>query len=640
MELLKWRAKRTGDERKEREGTSKRGARNWIKHRGNLVSGLKECYENRPLFQQFATAFIALVFLPILCVTLFSYFNGSRKILQQYEEILLQATTDINDKLVGSMRELDWLTLQIANQEQTKNFVVQSPGNFYEKYKMKQWCDNQLFLKRILTDNKYVGRLSIIGDSGIEYSIYGDEAQEYDKNLYNHKAIIEKAYAYRDNLPADGRFVVFLSRLKENSQTVYLTAARRFPAGDYFSMKGSVIIEIQARMLGQIFSGINVRGGSVCVLNEDKDIIFHTDTKKIGKPGTEYLDMSLLSGTQGSFTVKRDGERVFTTYSADKLSGWISLIELPVGQMEDPIQNVRTILIYMLLIAVPLTLWLGYQFTKAILEPIHQLEWYMDQIGSGEWKKVIGYVPGNEIGTLMKQYNRMVDKIQELIKKVYKAELQQSQDNLEKRKAQLQALQTQINPHFLYNTLGAINTYAMEAEQPEIEQMIGALSSMFRYAVQDVLEPVQLADEVAHVNHYLTIMWYRHRIMPQIIWDVDSCMDQQILRLTIQPILENAFQHGFEGGVSEKDFIRIQARKEDDVIVEIEDSGNGIPEMEEGHIYRLSEVPGVKFGIGLINVNKRIQIVYGEAYGILLFRNVEGGTTIRLALPCLKHKVI
>ena len=161
----------------------------------------------------------------------------------------------------------------------------------------------------------------------------------------------------------------------------------------------------------------------------------------------------------------------------------------------------------------------------------------------------------------------------------------------------------QINPHFLYNTLGAINTYAMEADQREIEQMVNMLGKN------------------------------RHWRMPEIIWDVDSCMDQQILRLTIQPLVENVFQHAFGNGIREGHYICIRTHKGEEVLVEVEDNGSGMEGLLQGRYYRLDEVPGVTFGIGLNNVNKRIQLIYGEAYGIVLFRNGTGGTTIRLVLP-------
>lgn len=204
---------------------------------------------------------------------------------------------------------------------------------------------------------------------------------------------------------------------------------------------------------------------------------------------------------------------------------------------------------------------------------------------------------------------------------------------LSTRQAEFLALQNQINPHFLYNTLGAINTYAIEADQKEIEQMVSALSKMLRYAVQNPLEPVKIADEAEHVENYLTIMRYRHGRMPRIIWDVKSCLSEPILRLTVQPLIENVFQHAFEDGISEEHFIRIRARREKDVLLEVEDNGIGIEGLEGERQYRLEEVTNITFGIGMSNVNKRIQLIYGEEYGITVFRNQSGGTTVRLVLP-------
>lgn len=590
-------------------------------------------YRNRPLFQQFIIAFIVVILCPIVFITIFSYHSASARIRAQYEDSFWNAAQEINTGLRTAMEELDWLTLQIVSQEEAKYFVQQSPEDYYEKYVLKQWGDRQLYLKYLLTQNSYISRVSIVGDTGIEYSFYRDEGQDYDKDLYDHAGIVEKAQLYRESLPSDGKCRVFLSRLREDASVCYLTAARRFSAGSYFHMAGTIFVEIQAASLRSIIGNKIPEGGEIWVLEETGNIVYQTDVGKIGGSIGEYLDTQLLSEGQGSFVTKLNGEKVLAVYVRDPVNSWISMLVIPVSQMEKPIQNVKTLLIYTLVIALPLTLLLGYYFTRSILEPIRQLEWYMARLGLEKWEKVIGSIPGNEIGTLMLQYNQMVDQMQELVEKVYKAELQQSQDKLIKRNAQLQVLQTQINPHFLYNTLGAINTYAIEAEQTEIEQMVNALSKMLRYAVQNPLEPVKLADEVKHVECYLTIMKYRHLRMPEVIWEVDSCLEQPVLRLTIQPLVENIFQHAFEGGIYEGYYIRISARREKGVLVEVEDNGSGIAGMPQGEYVSLEQMPGITFGIGLVNVNKRIQLIYGEEYGISLCRNASGGTTVRLSLP-------
>ena len=593
-------------------------------------------YKNRPLFQQFIIAFIVVILCPILLMMMFSYYNGVSEIQKRYEESFFKAAEEVNGDIREKIEELDELTLQIVSQKEIKHFVLQKPDAYYEKYVIKQWGERQLFLRRFLSQNSYIGRVSIVGDTGIEYSFYGDEGQEYDSGLYDHASIVWKADKYREVLPEGGRSAVFLSHLKEGAKINYLTVARRFSADSYFRMAGTIFVEIQASMLPNIMG--SMAAGEVWVMDEDGYLVYQPDLDKIGSHISGYMDSRLLAGEKGSFKVKLDGEPFFMAYVKDFPSGWISMFAIPVDQMEKPIQYLKTLLLYTLVIALPLTLLLGYYFSKSILEPIHQLEWYMKRLGQEKWEKVIGSIPGNEIGTLMLQYNQMVDQMQELVEKVYKAELQQSQDKLAKRNAQLQALQTQINPHFLYNTLGAINTYAMEADQREIEQMVNMLGRMLRYAVQNPLEPVKIADEVDHLQSYLTIMKYRHWIMPEIIWDVDSCMDQPILRLTIQPLVENVFQHAFGDGIRKGHYICIRTYKGDQVLLEVEDNGIGIEGLLEGRHYRLDEVPGVTFGIGLNNVNKRIQLIYGDAYGIMLFRNGTGGTTIRLILPNIEQK--
>lgn len=161
-------------------------------------------YKNRPLFQQFIIAFIVVILCPILLMMMFSYYNGVSEIQKRYEESFFKAAEEVNGDIREKIEELDELTLQMVSQKEIKHFVLQKPDAYYEKYVIKQWGERQLFLRRFLSQNSYIGRVSIVGDTGIEYSFYGDEGQEYDSGLYDHASIVWKADKYREVLPEGG----------------------------------------------------------------------------------------------------------------------------------------------------------------------------------------------------------------------------------------------------------------------------------------------------------------------------------------------------------------------------------------------------------------------------------------------------
>jgi two-component system sensor histidine kinase YesM len=214
----------------------------------------------------------------------------------------------------------------------------------------------------------------------------------------------------------------------------------------------------------------------------------------------------------------------------------------------------------------------------------------------------------------------------------------------------LYALQNQINPHFLYNTLDTIRNYSMKYEVTEVADMIQSLSSIFRYSISRPGEVASLCDEINNVKDYLKIQWYRFSDRFNVLWEIDDVNDE-ILKyslpvLTLQPLVENAIQHGLENNL-ESGMITIRATTtQSKLIVSIEDNGCGIPSERlniirdslENDLYiteytnRLSDSMK-KTGITLVNLNQRLKLYFGDE-GRLSINSIEGfGTNVELEVP-------
>jgi two-component system sensor histidine kinase YesM len=212
-------------------------------------------------------------------------------------------------------------------------------------------------------------------------------------------------------------------------------------------------------------------------------------------------------------------------------------------------------------------------------------------------------------------------------------------------KAEFQALQLQINPHFLYNTLETINCYAVVEDSEEITEMVEAMAYMLRYSIQTNLEEITVVNELKHVLNYMTIL--KHRINREFEIEVlipPSLLLAKMVRLTLQPLVENSFQHAFPRGIEAHHTIRIDARREgEQFLVIVEDNGAGIaPDKlaeltDKLKMNRLAEVSTKdvyhRGGIGLINVHRRIQMVFGEEYGIAIESKAGEGTRVIMTMP-------
>ncbi len=212
------------------------------------------------------------------------------------------------------------------------------------------------------------------------------------------------------------------------------------------------------------------------------------------------------------------------------------------------------------------------------------------------------------------------------------------------KRAELEALQSQINPHFLYNTLDAIRGLAIVKDVPEIAEMTGALSSMFRYSISSSGEFQTFGEDMENLDNYILIQKYRFTNRFDVVkefQDTDEIMDMEIPKLMLQPIIENAIYHGIEQ-ITEKGLIRISAFLTDRTfVVRVSDNGIGMDAETLDRVNRRLREETVSgsnntdkgTGIALVNINKRIKLYFGEDYGLALYSTKGLGTTVQLTFP-------
>ncbi|MFB6362871.1 histidine kinase [Paenibacillus elgii] len=285
-----------------------------------------------------------------------------------------------------------------------------------------------------------------------------------------------------------------------------------------------------------------------------------------------------------------------------------------------------------IVLAILASILTAYYTTK----PIIRLTKSMKAVEFQNFDVSVSDIRSDEIGTLERRFNSMLQRIKELIQIEYKSKI-------EKRTAQLKAMQAQINPHFLQNALQAIGGIAISRNVPEIYEHVRAISDLFRYTIRMKSDLVTVADELEHVSNYLQIQKLRFQSMIRIHLDVDDeCRSCRIPKFSLQPIVENCFVHGLEGKMAEWS-IAITAQKVlDEIEISIEDNGVG---MEETRLEELrsrlndeSEDRELGESLGLGNVHSRIKLIFGEEYGLFIDSRAGAGTTVKVVIPAvLQH---
>lgn len=277
---------------------------------------------------------------------------------------------------------------------------------------------------------------------------------------------------------------------------------------------------------------------------------------------------------------------------------------------------------------------LSYYIPLSITRPIRKLSEVTDQVAKGDLTVRSDVRSGAEVSVLSDSLNTMIDKIDELLEQVKK-------EQIRLRKAEFELLQSQINPHFLYNTLDAIVWLAEAGEQKKVVSMVGSLSDFFRTSLNQGKDIITIKEELQHSRSYLEIQQMRYQdILNYEIHVPEELHRYLIPKITIQPLVENALYHGIKNkrGLGR---IVISGRKEEDfLILQIEDNGIGmrkerLDQVKEG---MNQKIPTEKDIYGLYNVNERIRLNFGEKYGLSIESNYGEGTVVSIILPYVDHK--
>ncbi|MCR4683976.1 MAG: sensor histidine kinase [Lachnospiraceae bacterium] len=274
-------------------------------------------------------------------------------------------------------------------------------------------------------------------------------------------------------------------------------------------------------------------------------------------------------------------------------------------------------------------IFLSYYIPQSITQPITRLSEVTDKVARGDLSVRSDVEAGGEVGVLSDSLNAMIDKINELLSQV-------TQEQARLRRAELELLQSQINPHFLYNTLDTIVWLAEGGDQAKVVSMVESLSNFFRTSLNQGKDIIPIKEELQHVRSYLSIQQVRYQDILEYEIDVPENLHRYMIpKITIQPLVENALYHGIKNK-RRKGKIRILGEERDDcIVIRVEDDGLG---MQEERLNEVNErlnggAPESTEAYGLYNVNERIRLKFGDAYGIRLQSEFNEGTICEIRLP-------
>ena len=282
----------------------------------------------------------------------------------------------------------------------------------------------------------------------------------------------------------------------------------------------------------------------------------------------------------------------------------------------------------LIIFSVVVLVFLGLFFSRLFTRKIEELTRNMDRVNHGSREVTVTSDSGDEVGILIRSFRRMMDEINRLIDEVYV-------NKLSLKEYELKALQAQINPHFLYNTLSAINWMALKGGQKEISRVTLALSAFYRTALSKGEDMVTVENCIRNMEAYLEIQLVMHDNDFTVEWDVDeSIKNEKMPKLLLQPVVENALEHGLDEKEEGERKLKLSFLDMDqEMLIMVQDNGPGMDQEKADTLVTYQAQ-----GYGLKNVNDRIRLLYGEDYAVRIFSRPGEGTKVEMRFPKERKK--
>ncbi|MFB9276110.1 cache domain-containing sensor histidine kinase [Cohnella cellulosilytica] len=481
------------------------------------------------------------------------------------------------------------------------------------------------FLRTIILSRKDIASIGVFGYNGRFVSDGGSG------NLNPYVNVPDQSW-YREAKEGQGKVFISPSHVqpvfKEDYRWV-VSLSREIRSADNSRGIGVLLVDLNFSVINDILNGIELgKRGYVYILDRGGRVVYHPQQQLLySNLKTEKIDEVLALGN-GSFITDEGGQsRIYTVQ--DSGFGWKIVGVSYVGELVNNKGRMQTSFFTLGGISLVVALLLSFLLSRNLTRPIHQMQRHMSEVEKGNFDIQVPVDATREIGMLARAFNLMVVRIRELMAQVVK-------EQEFKRKSELNALQAQINPHFLYNTLDSIVWMAENDKSAEVVRMTSALARLFRASISKGSELVPVRNEIEHISNYLTIQKMRYRDKLDFRIDVDDAIKSSLtLKVLLQPLVENAIYHGVKNRYGTGTIRITGERKGETIVLQVSDNGVGMDEATRRALLTPAADPKQGKGVGLTNVHERIRLYFGKAYGLTIESEPDEGTTVTVTIPVL-----
>lgn len=571
-----------------------------------------------------------LVLSAVLAVTVVSlrYTNSSI-----YENSVMYTQTiigQLNQNIDSYISYMDNIASLVAGSGDAYKYLYSESGIDALSLKEYNQCRQRLTeqFKTILKGRSDIRNIGIVRRENESSSLFNNGMSTRNQNLK-----LDTQHWYADAVGKYDHYNLTSSHVQnvisgERPWVITLSRGIRNYTGEGDS-DGVVFIDLNYSAISELCTQNSVgTKGYVFILDQDGNIVYHPQQQQLyNELQTENISLIMNAKTDVVTAGKGDDEKIYAL-SHSETTGWTIVGCMNMSELLKNSRKARSIYVLVALGLIAVALVISSEIARNITFPIQKLRDSMKRVQKGDFSAAeIEVYSDNEIGSLTRSFNVMTHKIQDLM-------AQNIQEQEQKRKIELKALQSQINPHFLYNTLDSIIWMAEGKKNEEVVLMTASLARLLRQSISIENELVTIGQEVEYVRSYLTIQKMRYKDKLEFEINVDPRITHaQIIRLVLQPIVENAIYHGLKYKES-KGMLKVHGYELGErIIIDITDDGVGMDEETLKHIYDKHKVNYHSNGVGVYNVQQRLVLYYGKEYGIIYHSEKGKGTTAAVVIP-------
>ncbi len=589
------------------------------------MSNFKHIFKLKSISYKLLIYFLLLILLPIFTISLMGNHYYSKTMSAEINNHTIQMIDQVNNNVEFYLKNIENIIYYLSQDPQVNKFLK----NEFKTQKEK--AETEYEIKRILRSfseaHTEIGGIMIVNSNDTYIS---NEMSKISRDSFSRDVWFKLAYAQPSKIHLISKPLGRNIRAyKDYSSDSVLSVSKAFTDSVTGNFMGTVLIDLKLATIKDVIADVTLgKDGFLYILDGDGNMVYAPVNPIVYRVNNKWLNSDTNNVTRD---IKNNKYKIIykhSDYTNFKTVGVFSL-----SKNLQVVTNIRFYIVGIGIVTMVLAFIAALFFTKSIANPLKKLRRLMRKAEEGDLNVRFNYNGRDEIGQLGDSFNRMIDEIRNLIEMVYV-------EQKSKREAELKTLQAQIKPHFLYNTLDTIQWMAQVHKADDIVEVVDALTKLFRIGINKGNEMISVKEELEHIKSYLIIqkIRYEEKLDYEISFE-DSILEYKVIKLILQPLVENAIYHGVkEKRGTGKIYITVE-KHEKGICLSISDNGAGMSEARLQEIQAMLNSDNLgnrNPGYGTFNVQNRIRLSFGNQYGLSFTSKAGEGTTVRVFHPIIE----